>query len=239
MNPVFPSILSTDYFDLKSKLTEFQANKIDVIHLDVMDGNFVDNISFGPAVAKTIKSKFDFQIDSHLMVGNPEKMIPWFITSGSDWISFHIESKHKIAENIATIKKSNRKAGLVLNPDTEVESVFPYLRDIDYILLMSVFPGFGGQKFIETTYERVSKLKHRVKQEGTNCLIQVDGGINVDNIGKLKAAGNDIFVIGTFLYNSEDIKKTLATITNKIAGDLYEKKRVNCVDRYFNGDKRM
>jgi len=185
MNPVFPSILSTNYFDLEGKLTEFQANQIDVIHLDVMDGNFVDNISFGPAVAKAIKS----------------------------------ESKHKIAENISIIKKNNRKAGLVLNPDTEVESVFPYLRDIDYILLMSVFPGFGGQKFIETTYERVSKLKQRIKQEGTNCLIQVDGGINVDSIGQLKAAGNDIFVIGTFLYNSVDIKKTLTTITNKIAGD--------------------
>lgn len=219
MNPVFPSILSTNYFDLESKLSEFRENRIDVIHLDVMDGNFVDNISFGPAVAKAIKAKFDFRIDAHLMVSDPQKMIPWFIASGSDWISFHIESKHKIAENISTIKKNNRKAGLVLNPDSEVESVFPYLRDIDYILLMSVFPGFGGQKFIEATYERVSKLKQRIKQEGTNCLIQVDGGINIDNIGKLKAAGSDIFVIGTFLYSSVDIKKTLATITNNIAGD--------------------
>ncbi|MFC2155031.1 ribulose-phosphate 3-epimerase [Acidobacteriota bacterium] len=219
MNPVFLSILSTNYFDLEGKLTEFQANQIDVIHLDVMDGNFVDNISFGPAVAKAIKSKFDFRIDAHLMVSDPEKMIPWFIASGSDWISFHIESKHKITENISIIKKNNRKVGLVLNPDTEVEAVFPYLRDIDYILLMSVFPGFGGQKFIETTYDRVSKLKQRIKQEGTNCLIQVDGGINVDILGKLKTAGNDIFVIGTFLYNSADIKKTLKTITNKIAGE--------------------
>lgn len=219
MNPVFPSILSTNYFDLENKLKEFQVNKIDFIHLDVMDGNFVDNISFGPAAVKAIKSKFNFKIDSHLMVSDPEKMIPWFIKSGSDWISFHIEIENKIRENISTIKKNNRKAGLVLNPDTKIESVFPYLNDIDYILLMSVFPGFGGQKFIETTYKRISELKSRIKQEEADCVIQVDGGINLENIGKLKSVGNDIFVIGNFLFNSKDIKKTLETITKKIDGD--------------------
>lgn len=219
MNPVFPSILSTNYFDLENRLEEFQAAKIDFIHLDVMDGNFVDNISFGPAAVKAIKSKFNFKIDSHLMVANPEKVIPWFIEAGSDWISFHVELKDKIKENISTIKKKNLQAGLVLNPDTKVESVFPYLDDIDYILLMSVFPGFGGQKFIEATHERVAKLKNRIEQTGTHCLIQVDGGVNVDNIGKLKSAGTDLFVIGTFLYNSKDIKGTLETITKKIDGD--------------------
>ena len=106
MNPVFPSILSTDFFNLEEKLNAFSANQIDVIHLDVMDGNFVDNISFGPSMAKAIKSKFDFRIDAHLMVNDPGKMIPWFITAGSDWISFHIESKRNIPENIATIKKT-------------------------------------------------------------------------------------------------------------------------------------
>lgn len=219
MNPVFPSILSTNYFDLENKLMEFQENKIDFIHLDVMDGNFVDNISFGPAVVKAIKSKFKFKIDSHLMVSDPGKMIPWFIESGSDWVSFHIETQDKINNNISTIKNNNRKAGLVLNPDTNIESVFPYINDIDYILLMSVFPGFGGQKFMETTYNRVSELKSRIKQEGSDCLIQVDGGINLENIGKLKSVGNDIFVIGTFLFNSKNIKGTLETITKKIDGD--------------------
>jgi ribulose-phosphate 3-epimerase len=219
MNPVFPSILSTNYFNLESKLRELQANKIDFIHLDVMDGHFVDNISFGPATVKAIKSKFDFRFDSHLMVDDPGKMIPWFIKAGSDWISFHVETGNNTRENISTLKKNNVKAGLVLNPDSKIESVFPYLKDIDYVLLMSVFPGFGGQQFIEETYDRVSKLKNRIEEEGTNCLIQVDGGINLNNIEKLKAAGNDLFVIGTFLYNSENIKTTLETIMNKIDGD--------------------
>lgn len=219
MNPIFPSILSTNYFDLESKLTELQANKIDFIHLDVMDGNFVDNISFGPAAVKAIKSKFNFKLDSHLMVNDPEKTIPWFIEAGSEWISFHIETGDKTRGNISTIKKNNRKAGLVLNPDTEIDSVFPYLKAVDYILLMSVFPGFGGQKFIETTYDRVSELKKEMNRQKTKCLIQVDGGINLDIIGKLKAVGNDLFVIGTFLYNSKDIKTTLTAIMNKIDGE--------------------
>lgn len=219
MNPVFPSILSTNYFNLESKLTELQDNKIDFIHLDVMDGNFVDNISFGPAAVKAIKSKFNFKFDSHLMVKNPAKTIPWFIEAGSDWISFHIETGDKIKENIAYIKQNNRNAGLVLNPDTEIESLFPYLKTIDYVLLMSVFPGFGGQKFIETTYDRVSKLKKEINRQKTACLIQVDGGINLDIIPGLKAAGNDLFVIGTFLYNSTNIKTTLTAIMNKIDGD--------------------
>jgi ribulose-phosphate 3-epimerase len=219
MNPIFPSILSTNYFDLEKKLQEFAANKIDFIHLDVMDGHFVDNISFGPAAVKAIKAKFDFKIDSHLMVSDPEKMIPWFIKAGSDWISFHIEIGKNIKENIALIKQNNLKAGLVLNPDTEIETVFPYLAEIDYILLMSVFPGFGGQKFIADTYRRISQLKKRINETEANCLIQVDGGVNLENSGKLKAAGNDLFVIGTFLFNAADMGKTLSAITTQICGN--------------------
>ncbi|MCI0470443.1 MAG: ribulose-phosphate 3-epimerase [Candidatus Aminicenantes bacterium] len=219
MNPVFPSILSTNYFNLESKLLEFAANKIDVIHLDVMDGHFVENISFGPAVIKAIKAKFAFKIDSHLMVSRPERMIPWFVKAGSDWISFHVEIGENIKENIAAVKQHNLKAGLVLNPDTAVEAVFPYLEDIDYILLMSVFPGFGGQKFIAETYRRISRLKNRINETKTNCLIQVDGGVNLENIGELKAAGSDIFVIGTFLFNAADIGKTLSAIKTEICGN--------------------
>ena len=161
MNPIFPSILSTNYFDLESNLEILASNKIDFIHLDIMDGHFVETISFGPSAVTALKSKFDFKIDSHLMVNNPQKMIPKFIESGSDWISFHVEITENIEENISILKKNNRKVGLVLNPDTNVETVFKYLNRIDYILLMSVFPGKGGQKFIESTVDKVFNLKKK------------------------------------------------------------------------------
>lgn len=220
IHPVFPSILSTDYFNLESRLRAFDLNKIDFIHLDVMDGHFVDNLSFGPSAVTAIKSKFNFKIDSHLMVDNPDKMIPKFINAGSEWVSFHIEigDNIKIRENISLIKEQNRKAGLVLNPDCEIERVYPFLQDIDYVLLMSVFPGYGGQKFIPSTIDRVSQLKKQIEENGGRCLIQVDGGVNTSNIGPLKSAGADLFVIGTFLFNSGDIPKTLNEIGNKIEG---------------------
>ena len=218
MNPVFPSILSTSYFDLEDRLSQFQNQGIDCIHLDVMDGHFVDNISFGPRLAKAIKSKFPFQIDAHLMVANPEKSISTFIESGSDWISFHIESNNYTERNLGLIREAGKKAGLVLNPDTPLESISPYLTQVDYILLMSVFPGYGGQTFIESTQEKVFLLKKRIQEQGLNCLIQVDGGINADNITMIKEAGADLFVIGTFLYNSDNISQTLDTVISKING---------------------
>jgi ribulose-phosphate 3-epimerase len=183
-----------------------------------MDGHFVDNISFGPAAIPAIRSQFDFKFDSHLMVSDPLKMIPWYIEAGSDWVSFHVETDQNIEENIAVIKNNGLSAGLVLNPDTAVESVFPYINEVGYVLIMSVFPGYGGQKFIEATFDRVFKLKEKIKQEGNRCLVQVDGGVNAANVGRLKEAGADIFVVGTFLYNSEHISETINLMQNKING---------------------
>jgi ribulose-phosphate 3-epimerase len=129
--------------------------------------------------------------------------------AGSDWVSFHIEIEGGTEDNIAMIKERGLKAGLVLNPDTDVERVFPYLEHIDYVLLMSVFPGYGGQKFIPETVNRVAQLKKQVETTGTECLIQVDGGINATNAKPLSEAGADLFVIGTFLFNSKDIGTTI------------------------------
>ncbi len=218
-NPVFPSILSTNYFNLESRLRAFQSQGIDFIHLDIMDGHFVENLSFGPSAITAIKSAFDFKFDSHLMVSNPGKMIPWFIRAGSEWVSFHVEAAQndrEIRDHIRFIKSHQRKAGLVLNPDSGVEKVFPFLSDIDYVLLMSVFPGYGGQSFIPSTTQRVARLKEQITARGCNCSIQVDGGINTSNIESLKAAGTDLFVIGTFLYNSTDISKTIQELQNKL-----------------------
>ena len=219
MNPIFPSILSTKFFDLESRLHEFNVNKIDFIHLDVMDGHFVDNISFGPATIPAIRSKFQFKFDTHLMVNTPERIIPWFIEAGSDWVSFHIETNRLIGENLDFIKNHGRKAGLVLNPDTPVERIFPFLNRADYILIMSVFPGYGGQKFISSTPDRIQALKRRIIAEKSNCLIQVDGGVNTDNLSLIRDAGADIAVVGTYLYNSRNIPDTITQILSHLDGE--------------------
>ncbi len=208
-NPVFPSILSTNFFDLEEKLTEFQNSGIDFIHLDVMDGNFVSNISFGPSLLKAIKSKFSFKMDAHLMVDNPIEVIPWFIDAGADWISFHIETKGDISESLSMIRESGKKAGIALNPDTDIEKIFPFLNEVDFILFMSVFPGYGGQKFISPVLDKIKKLNKKIEMMNISPIIQIDGGLNSSNIEKIKENGVDSFVIGTFLFNSNNIPEKI------------------------------
>lgn len=209
LNPVFPSILSTNFFDLETKLDQFQSSRIDFIHLDVMDGNFVTNISFGPSLSEAIKSKYSFKIDAHLMVNKPKNVIPWFIDAGADWISFHIETKDEISENIKMIQNANKKAGIAINPDTNIDMLFPYLSMVDYILFMSVFPGYGGQKFIPDVLDKIDKLQNKIKEMDLSPIIQIDGGVNLSNINKIKELGVNSFVVGTFLYNSENIPEMI------------------------------
>lgn len=216
VNPIFPSILSSNYFDLESRLQTFVKQNIHFIHLDVMDGHFVTNLSFGPAAVKAIKSHFPLQVDAHLMVNQPARMIPWFLDAGADWVSFHLEIPEDVPQNIALIKERGRRAGLVINPDTPVEALFPYLEAIDFVLLMSVFPGYGGQKFIPATLLRVKQVKEQIIKYNPACLIQVDGGINTQHAAELAQAGADLFVIGTFLYNAENIEITIKNILNSI-----------------------
>ena len=195
-----------------------------------MDGHFVENLSFGPSACGAIKSAFPFKIDSHLMVSRPDRMIPWFMDAGSDWVSFHVEIEGGTDDNIAMIKERGLKVGLVLNPDTDVERVFPYLETIDYVLLMSVFPGYGGQKFITETIDRVARVKSQVDEVGTECMIQVDGGVNSTNAKPLSEAGADLFVIGTFLFNSDNIGQTVRDVlinSNKAAYNEGNESRVS------------
>ncbi|HSQ36118.1 MAG TPA: ribulose-phosphate 3-epimerase [Candidatus Binatia bacterium] len=216
MNPVFPSILSTNYFNLESRLSAFEKGRIDFIHLDIMDGHFVDNISFGPAMARAIKDQFPFRLDAHLMVSNPARMIPHFIDAGADWLSFHVETEDPCDELIAVIQDSGRRAGLALNPDTPLERVQPFLNRLDYVLLMSVFPGFGGQKFIVDSLERVRRLKQEIDRLQSHCQLQVDGGITLDNVSSLQTAGADLFVIGTHLFNAENIEEKIGQLSNRL-----------------------
>jgi len=223
MNPVFPSILSTDFYDLHGKLDRFKKGGIDFIHLDIMDGHFVDNLSFGPSIVEPIAKEFGFQTDSHLMVSNPEKIIPYFIDAGSDWISFHIEISRGTEENIGRIRKAGRKAGLAINPDTPIDKLYPFLGQIDYILIMSVFPGYGGQEFIEESLERAVRLRQKIDSENPGCLIQMDGGISASNTRLLRENGVDLFVMGTSLYNAEDIEEEIMKILKTLEGERDEK----------------
>jgi ribulose-phosphate 3-epimerase len=214
MNPVFPSILATNFFDLEAKLRAFEEWGIEVIHLDVMDGHFVDTISFGPSMAKAIKEKFPFRLDAHLMVSNPEQAIPHFLKAGVDWLSFHAEAAGDTSGLLQSIHDRGCRAGLVLNPDTPLERLFPFLHSLDYVLLMSVFPGYGGQAFIPNTLERVVQMKNAIAQRGSGCLLQVDGGINTANAALVKEAGADLIVVGTSLFNAADIKEKVGEFAN-------------------------
>lgn len=214
MNPIFPSILSTRFFDLEAKLAAFAAAGIEFIHLDVMDGHFVDQISFGPSLARAVKERFPFAIDAHLMVSNPDKAVPHFLRAGADWISFHAEAAAEPAALLRLIRQGGRRAGLVLNPDTPLERLRPFWPDLDYVLLMSVFPGYGGQSFIPATLERVAELRQEIDRRGAGCLLQVDGGINPVIAGRLRRAGADLLVVGTALYGAEDIAGRIREFAN-------------------------
>ncbi|MDD8011959.1 MAG: ribulose-phosphate 3-epimerase [Acidobacteriota bacterium] len=216
MNPLFPSILSTNFFNLEAKLRSFSENGIDFLHLDVMDGHFVDQISFGPSLARAIREKFTFRLDAHLMVSNPEKAVPHFIKAGADWISFHIEAAGDAAGLLRLIRDNGRSAGLVLNPDTPVDRIRPFLAEADYVLLMSVFPGYGGQSFIPATLERVAQLKKEIMDLGSRCRLQVDGGVTPDNAALLMEAGADLFVVGTSLFNADDIAVRIKQFSNQL-----------------------
>jgi ribulose-phosphate 3-epimerase len=214
MNPLFPSILPTNFFDLEAKLLLFEKSGIDFIHLDVMDGHFVDTISFGPSLARAIKEKFPFRLDAHLMVSNPEKAIPHFVKAGVDWLSFHTETAGDTAGLVQLIRNSGCHAGLALNPDTPLERLRPFLASVDYVLLMSVFPGYGGQTFIPGTLERTTQLKNEIVKRGCRCLLQVDGGIHAENAALVKKAGADLIVVGTSLFNAVDIERKIGEFAN-------------------------
>ncbi len=188
----------------------------DIIHLDVMDGTLVPNISFGFSVIAPVVKIAEKPTDAHLMIINPDKYFGRCAELGVDMVSFHLEAARKARKSAAkmlrTIKSLGMKAGLAINPDIPVEDVFPYIKDADYILVMSVFAGFGGQKFIEDTYERVRTLKAEILRQGSDCLIQIDGGADTKNAAALYEAGVDIIVTGSTVFKAADPAATIAAM---------------------------
>ena len=195
---VSPSILSANFAALKEDIE--RTNKASYLHIDVMDGVFVPNISFGASIQKQIRPLFkDMIFDTHLMIIEPHKYIKDFVDAGSDYITFHIEAKSNINETIDLIHSYGKKAGLSIKPNTDPKDLIPYLNKIELVLVMSVEPGFGGQKFMPNSIEKIKWLKEYKKKNNLNYLINVDGGINKDTYKFVEDAGTDLAVMGSIL----------------------------------------
>ena len=201
---ISPSILAADFGNIERECSLIDKSDADWFHLDVMDGIFVPNISFGMPVVKAIRKMTSKPLDVHLMITQPERYIKKFIDLGSDIISFHIEATNKLEENISTIKSKNVKVGIAINPDTPIGDLKDIISKIDLVCLMGVHPGFAGQKFIENTFDRLKQLKALIKDSNSKALIEVDGGVNENNYMDLKSLGADVLVAGSYIFNSED-----------------------------------
>ena len=197
-------MLAADFLHLGKDVETVNAHA-DIFHLDIMDGTFVPNISFGFPVVEAIAREARKPMDVHLMIVHPEKYVERFAKAGAAMISFHYEAALEQSDAVIDLIHSlGVKAGIVINPDCPVESIFPYLGKVDYVLLMSVFAGFGGQSFIEDTYARIKAVKAEIKRIGSPALIEVDGGVTPKNAGRLRKAGVDILVAGSAVFKAED-----------------------------------
>ena len=215
MKPIIaPSVLSADFANLQRDLELITKSEADWLHVDIMDGVFVPNISFGFPVLEAIKKHCTKIIDVHLMIVQPEKYIQAFREAGADYITVHIEACSHLHRVIQQIKVSSAKAGVALNPHTPVSSLEDIITDLDLVLLMSVNPGFGGQKFIENTYAKVNKLKELISRTGSKALIEVDGGVNGDNAAKLVGLGVNVLVAGNYVFKSANPVQTIAELKN-------------------------
>lgn len=204
---IAPSILSADFLRLGEEIQTLNC-AADLVHIDVMDGSFVPNISMGIVVTEAVRRIAKIPLDVHLMVVRPGRWIERFAAAGADYISFHLEAARQSGEDPAELLRSIRaqgcKAGLVINPDIPVEQLYPYLHEADFVLIMSVFAGFSGQKFIPETFDRVRTLKAEIIRQGVECEIEVDGGVSPDNAGALCEAGATMLVAASSIYRHED-----------------------------------
>jgi ribulose-phosphate 3-epimerase len=206
---IAPSILSSDFSNLQSESEMLNNSKADWFHIDVMDGVFVPNLTFGMPVIKAIKKHANKPFDVHLMIVEPEKFIEDFANVGADILTVHYEACTHLHRTIQQIKAKGMKAGVALNPHTNVNVLEDIIQDIDVVLIMSVNPGFGGQSFIENTYDKVSSLKKMINRKGAKTLIEIDGGVSSLNARKLIDCGADVLVAGSFIFKSENPLDTI------------------------------
>ena len=211
---VAPSILSADFSKLGADLVDIVSNGADYIHIDMMDGNFVPNLSFGPMVMKSIRPLTDKTFDCHLMIEEPERYIELVAESGADIISVHVEATKHIHRVIQQIKQTGKKAGVVINPGTPVEAIEAVLSDVDLVLVMTVNPGFGGQTFIPSSLNKIKQLKALREENNYDYEIEVDGGINEDTSKKCLDAGADVLVAGSYIFSHNNRKEAIDSLRN-------------------------
>ena len=216
MKLIAPSILSADFTNLGQEVKAVETAGADWIHADVMDGHFVPNITFGPLVVEAVRSVTSLPIDVHLMIENPDDYIPAFAKAGAEWISVQIEASVHLNRSIQLIRECGAKPGVVLNPSTPIQTLEWIIEDVDYVLIMSVNPGFGGQAFIKNSLAKIKALRQMIQSKNLNASIQVDGGVNEKTIADIAAAGADIFVAGSAIFGSNDYLETINRFRQKI-----------------------
>lgn len=216
---ISPSILSADFARLGDEIRAIDLGGADYIHVDVMDGHFVPNITIGPLVVDAVRKVTAKPLDVHLMIENPDRYIPEFAKAGADLITVHQEAVPHLHRTIQLIKSLGKKAGVSINPATPVSTLDVILDDLDLVLLMSVNPGFGGQSFIPATLPKISALRRMIAERGLSVEIEIDGGVKADNIGEIAAAGADVFVAGSAVFSTPDYAQTIALLrSNALAG---------------------
>ena len=213
---IAPSILSADFARLGEEITAVAKGGADVIHIDVMDGHFVPNITIGPLVVQAVRRITDLPLDVHLMIENADAYLEDFAKAGADWITVHVETGYHLHRTIHRIKELGKKAGAVLNPATPLTSLEEILPDLDLVMLMTVNPGFGGQSFIESSLAKIRQLKKMIDDRGLNVGIEVDGGVSPKTIGAIAAAGANIFVAGSAVFGQDDYGKVIAELKGAV-----------------------
>jgi ribulose-phosphate 3-epimerase len=206
---IAPSILSADFSRLGEEIKAVEKAGADIIHVDVMDGHFVPNITIGPPVVSSVRKITDLPLDVHLMISDADRYIESFARAGADWITVHVEACPHLHRTIGRIKELGKKAGAVLNPATPLISLDEILGDIDLVMLMSVNPGFGGQSFIRSSLKKIEKLRNMIEERGLEVGIEIDGGVSPATIGDITAAGANIFVAGSAVFGQQDYAKVI------------------------------
>lgn len=212
MIKIAPSILSADFSKLGDEIRAVEQAGADWIHIDVMDGNFVPNITIGPPVVESLKKVTDLPLDVHLMIQNPDLFISQFASAGADIITVHVETCPHLHRTIQLIKEQDVRAGVVLNPATALFNLDEILSEVDMVLIMSVNPGFGGQSFIPHSLEKIEILRSTLNESGLEMDIEVDGGVNPGNAGEIKEAGANVLVAGSAIFNSKDYKTAITQL---------------------------
>lgn len=206
---IAPSILSSDFSRLKDEIQAVEGAGADWLHVDVMDGHYVPNITIGPVVVESVRKATRLPLDVHLMITDPDKYAPEFIKAGADWISIHPETCKNPKASFKKIRELGAKASIAVNPDVPLERVEPYFPEIDMVLMMTVFPGFAGQAFIEDVLTKIEKVRRVVEQRKLSILIEADGGIKADNIGRVVQAGAEVIVSGSGIFKTPDYADTI------------------------------